>query len=101
MKHIELAAPLLVLALVVMILGGVAVALGFQTRHAAILLFGFTVIVSVMMHDYWKLTQEVDRAADYEIFIRNMAIAGGLLLLVGIGPGPFAFDNRGGKKKGH
>jgi hypothetical protein len=36
------------------------------------------------------------RSADYDIFARNIAIAGGLLILVGTGPGPFAVDNTGG-----
>ena len=99
MQHIPAAPALLVLALLAMILGGLSLILGLQTRHGAVLLFGFTVIVSVAMHAYWNLHNEIDRAADYDIFIRNMAIAGGLLLLIGMGPGPFAADNAGKKKK--
>jgi len=49
----------------------------------------------VLIHDYWKIESVVDRNADYDIFIRNMAIAGGLLFLVGMGPGPFALDKPG------
>ena len=37
--------------------------------------------------------------ADYDLFIRNLAIAGGLLFIVGLGPGPFALDQPGKKKK--
>jgi uncharacterized membrane protein YphA (DoxX/SURF4 family) len=33
------------------------------------------------------------RAADYDIFARNVAIAGGLLLLIGMGSGRFGIDN--------
>jgi putative oxidoreductase len=99
MQHIPAAAPLLVLALVAMILGGASLVLGFHIRHGAMLLFGFTVIVSVLMHAWWTLSNPIDRAADYDIFIRNMAIAGGLLLLVGVGAGPFALDNTGKKKR--
>lgn len=99
MQHIPAAPLLLVLALAAMFLGGLSLAFGFQTRHGAVLLFGFTVVASVLMHGWWTLHNDVDRAADYDIFIRNMAIAGGLLLLVGLGPGPFAFDNLGKKRK--
>ncbi len=99
MQHIPAAPALLVIALAVMALGGFSLVLGFQTRHGAVLLFGFTVIVSVLMHAWWNLHTEIDRAADYDIFIRNMAIAGGLLLLVGVGPGPFAIDNAGRKRR--
>jgi len=37
--------------------------------------------------------------ADFDFFARNIAIAGGLLLLVGMGPGPIAVDNRMVAKK--
>jgi putative oxidoreductase len=99
MKHLPAAPLLLLIALTVMILGGVSIALGYHTRHGALLLFGFTVIVSVAMHDYWKLSEAADRAEDAEIFFRNIAIAGGLLLLMGMGAGPFAIDNTGGGGK--
>jgi putative oxidoreductase len=99
MQHIPAAPPLLVLALTAMLLGSASIILGFHTRHGAMVLFGFTVVVSVLMHPYWQLQNAVDRAADYDVFIRNMAIAGGLLLLVGVGPGPFALDNAGKKRR--
>jgi putative oxidoreductase len=90
---------LLALALIVMVLGGLSLLLGFHARHGAILLFGFTVLVSIAMHDYWNLKDAAARAADYEIFARNIAICGGLLMIVGMGAGPFALDNTGGKKR--
>jgi len=94
MSHVPQAPLLLVLALVVMILGGLSVLLGYHTRHGAMLLFAFTVIATLLMHAYWTIGDSVARAGDYDIFARNIAIAGGLLLLVGMGPGGFALDNR-------
>jgi putative oxidoreductase len=99
LKNIPAAPLLLALALIVMVLGGLALVLGFQTRYGAVMLFGFTIIVSVAMHDFWLISNAIDRAADYEIFARNMAIAGGLLLLVGMGPGPVAIDSMAGPPK--
>jgi putative oxidoreductase len=98
---LNLPAPpvLLALALIVMSLGGLSLLLGFHARHGAILLFGFTVAASIVMHDYWNLKDASSRAADYEIFARNIAIAGGLLMVVGMGAGPFAVDNTGKPKK--
>ncbi len=87
------------IALAAMFLGGVSLILGFHARHGAMLLFGFTMVVSVLLHAYWTIQDPAGRATDYDIFIRNMAIAGGLLLLVGIGPGPFSLDNTGKKRK--
>ncbi|MEI9887313.1 MAG: DoxX family protein [Rhizomicrobium sp.] len=99
LKGIPAAPLLLALALIVMLLGGFALVLGFQTRYGAMLLFGFTIVVSVAMHDFWLIGNAVDRASDYETFARNMAIAGGLLLLVGMGPGPVAIDSIKPKKR--
>jgi putative oxidoreductase len=99
LKNIPLQPLLLALALIVMFLGGLSLVFGFQTRYGAVMLFGYTIIVSVAMHDFWLINNAIDRAADYEIFARNMAIAGGLLLLVGMGPGPVAIDSMGGGPK--
>jgi len=98
-QHVPAAPALLVVALAVMALGGLSLVFGLQTRHGAMLLFAFTVIVSVLLHAYWTAQNATDRAADYDIFIRNIAIAGGLLFLVGMGPGPLALDNAGRKKR--
>jgi putative oxidoreductase len=98
LKQIPAPPFLFALAILVMILGGVSLLLGFHARHGAMLLFGFTAVSSVLMHDYWHIREAGARAADYEIFARNIAIAGGLLMIMGLGAGPLALDNRKRKK---
>ena len=104
MEFDGLPAPKLLLAgaIILMILGGISLFLGFYARAGALMLFAFTVSASVLMHAYWHIHDVAARAADYDIFSRNMAIAGGLLLIVGVGAGPFSVDNQmggGGKKR--
>ncbi|HUO91809.1 MAG TPA: DoxX family protein [Rhizomicrobium sp.] len=99
MKHIANAEPLLALLILFMALGGISILLGYHARTGALILFALTVVVSTLVHDYWKIANSVDREADYQLFIRNIAIAGGLLFLVGMGPGPFAVDQPHKKKK--
>jgi putative oxidoreductase len=99
MKHIGNAEPLLALTIMLMALGGISLLLGYYARTGALVLFALTIIMSVMIHDYWKISNVVDRDADYDLFIRNMAIAGGLLFLVGMGSGPFAIDQPSNKKR--
>ncbi|MEI9990002.1 MAG: DoxX family protein [Rhizomicrobium sp.] len=99
LKGVPAAPLLLALALIVVFLGGLSLVFGFQTRYGAVLLFGFTIIASVAMHDYWLIANPIDRAADFQVFARNMAIAGGLLVVVGLGPGPVAFDSIAPKKR--
>jgi putative oxidoreductase len=93
MKDVPAPGVLLFVALAAMILGGLSLFLGWKTRLGALALFAFTLASTGMMHDYWTIGDEAARQADYDIFARNLAIAGGLLVLVGLGGGRFALDN--------
>lgn len=93
MKNMPVPPLLLAGAILLMIVGGLSLIFGFYARAGALALFAFTVAASILMHDYWKLSDTAARAADFDIFARNMAIAGGLLLIVGMGAGPFSIDN--------
>lgn len=93
MKHVPAPGILLFIAVAAMILGGLALFAGWKTRLGALILFAFTVVATIVMHDYWTLQNEAARQADYDIFARNLAVAGGLLVLVGLGGGKFALDN--------
>jgi len=98
LKHIPSPPALLALALIVMFLGGVSLVLGYHARYGAILLFGFTIAATILMHDFWTITKAADQQADFEAFAANVAIAGGLLVIVGLGPGGLAIDNTGKKR---
>lgn len=86
-------------ALIVMVLGAFSLFIGFRTKLGALALFAFTIGANAVMHDYWHITDVLERQADYQLFSRNIAIAGGLLILVGVGPGKFAMDNLGARGK--
>jgi putative oxidoreductase len=100
-KQIPAPGVTLFLALSMMILGGLSLLLGFRTKVGALLLFAFTIASTLLLHNYWQLQDAAERMADYQLFIRNIAIAGGLLLLLGIGPGRFAVDNAGRRAREH
>src|SRR5512142_648546 len=87
------AAFLLALTLLLLVMGSLSLILGFHARYGALILFTVTILAAVMMHDYWRIADPNARAADFELFACNAAIAGGLLMLVGLGPGPLAIDN--------
>ncbi len=93
MKDLPAAKPVLAFSLVMIVLGSLALLLGFHARAGALVLFVITVAATVLVHDYWTLSQPMVRAEDFSIFSRNLAVAGGLLLLIGMGAGRFALDN--------
>ena len=93
MKNIPTPPIILLVVLVGLLLGSLSLVLGFCTRAGALALFAITIAASVTLHDYWHIRAAAARAADYDIFVRNIAIAGGLLMLIGMGSGRFGMDN--------
>jgi len=94
-KHVPLPPLVLLVVLLLIAMGSISLLFGYHTRHAAIVLFGMTMVAAVTMHDFWHFPEGAGRAEQFGIFARDFAICGGLLLLVGLGPGPFAIDSRG------
>lgn len=96
---ISVAGPLLALSVVVELGAGLALAAGFRTRLMALVLFLFTLAVSFAMHDFWTITDNAELArTEMQLFAKNMAIAGGLLVLVGMGAGRLSFDGWRGEE---
>jgi len=79
---------LLPLVIVLEVLGGVAIIVGWKTRPVAFLLAGFSLLSAVLFHaDFADQTNMI-------MFMKNVAIAGGFLFLVANGAGAYALDNR-------
>ncbi len=66
--------------------GGLLVAVGFQTRIAAFLLAGFSIVSAVLFH-YNPADQ-----GQMISFMKNLAMAGGFLFIVANGPGAWSLD---------
>lgn len=77
------------------LLGGLAVVVGWQARTAGLLLALFTLIASLLFHRYWAVHAE-QAFTQQLLFMKNLAVAGGMLLLFGSGPGPMSLDARRG-----
>jgi len=76
MESMGVPGVLLPLVILLEVGGGLAVLLGWQTRLAAFLLAGFSVLSALIFHaDFGDQTQSI-------LFMKNLAMAGGLLFLV-------------------
>jgi putative oxidoreductase len=73
--------------------GGLAIVLGIAGRSAALLMFAFTVVATLISHRYWEYSEAAMRQAQLSHFSKNIAIMGGFLVLVSQGTGRFALDN--------
>ena len=82
---------LLPLAIAVEIGGGLLIAFGFHTRVCAVLLAGFCLFTAIVFH-----TKFGDRNQLIH-FEKNLAMAGGLLILAVGGPGPLTIGKLFGR----
>ena len=79
---------LLPLVILLEVGGGLAIIAGWQTRWTAIALAAFTVVSAVIFHNnFGDQTQMI-------MFMKNIAIAGGFMLLAVHGAGAYSLDNR-------
>lgn len=80
-------------ALVLELVAGVLLVIGWKTRWAAWALAIFTLLAAVLFHNFWSLPADKQMMQQI-IFLKNVAITGGLLMLAVAGPGAFSVDRR-------
>ncbi|MGZ5037539.1 MAG: DoxX family protein [Usitatibacter sp.] len=90
-KHMPMVSVLLPLTILTELGGGLALAAGFKARWVALLLAGFTILAAIIFHDFWaadaaaKMNQQIH-------FLKNISIAGGMLMVFAFGPGRLSVD---------
>jgi putative oxidoreductase len=72
--------------------GAAALFLGFRTRLVALVLFILTLLASVSLNDFWTIDDAEHAYIQQQLFLRNIAIAGGLLVIFGMGAGRWSYD---------
>ena len=77
---------LLIVATIFELAGGLMVFLGLWTRLGALLLFLFMIPVTLVFHHFWQL-QGPDRMLQMMMFMKNVSIIGGLLIVLAYGRG--------------
>jgi putative oxidoreductase len=79
---------LLPIVIALEVLGALAIIVGWKTRLVAFLLAGFSLVSAALFHF------KPDDAMQMTMFLKNVSIAGGFLLLVAHGAGAYSLDNR-------
>jgi putative oxidoreductase len=96
-QGVPLARILVPLSGVLAIVGGLSVLIGWHARAGAWLLVGFLVPVTLMMHAFWKVPDPMMRQIQMAMFMKNLAMLGGALLIAYWGAGPVSLDERAGR----
>jgi len=80
---------LAVLTILLEIGAGLAVIVGYQARLAALALAIFSVVAGVIFHNFWDM-EGARVMTERALFLKNLAIAGGLIMVTAMGPGPLS-----------
>jgi len=88
MEAFNMSGGLLPVVIILEVFAGLAVIIGWKTRFSAFTLAVFSITSALIFHV--NFTDQLQ----FILFMKNIGLAGGLLLLVANGPGAYALDNR-------
>lgn len=88
MDAMGVSSALLPLVIALEVVGGIAIVIGFKARLVALAMAGFSLLSALLFHtNFSDHTQTI-------MLMKNIAIAGGFLMIVAHGAGAYALDNR-------
>lgn len=90
-KGLPMSEVLLVATIVIELIGGLMIALGWKARWAALAIFVFLIPATLIFHAFWAVDPEQVRAQMIQ-FNKNIAIMGGMLYIAIIGSGRYGLD---------
>ena len=74
--------------------GGLSILLGYRARLGAWLLVLFLVGVTPTMHNFWAVKDPMMAQMQMIMFLKNLSMLGGALLISQLGAGPWSLDAR-------
>jgi putative oxidoreductase len=77
---------------VIALLGGLSILLGYKARIGALLIVIFLVPVTVMMHNFWAVSDPLMANLQKIMFLKNLAMLGGALIIFVFGSGPLSLS---------
>ena len=86
---------------IIAFLGGLSIAFGYKAKWGAWLIVLFLVPITIMMHNFWAAPDKMTAQMQMAMFIKNISILGGALMIAYFGTGPLSLDsllnNKGNK----
>ena len=87
MESMGVPGMLLPLVIALELFGGIAILIGFQARLIAVLFVAFKIVSALLFHQFWIDESQMNP------FMKNIAIAGGFLMIFAHGAGAYSIDN--------
>ena len=93
-QGVPFAALVVPLSGVLALAGGLSILLGYRAKIGAWLIALFLIPVSLMMHKFWTVHDPMMAQMQMVMFMKNVAILGGALLITQFGARPLSLDAR-------
>ncbi len=82
---------LLPLAIAALFIGGIMILVGWKARWGALALIAFMIPATLYFHSYWTYPEAL-QLNQFHHFVKNLAITGALLMILGMGSGACSVD---------
>ena len=93
-QGVPLASVAVPLSGILALAGGLSILLGYRAKLGAWLIVLFLVLVTPMMHKFWGVTDPMMAQVQMIMFMKNLSMLGGALLITQFGAGPLSLDAR-------
>jgi len=93
-QGVPMASVLVPLSGIISIFGALSIMLGFKAKFGGLLILVFLIPVTFMMHNFWAMTDPMMKQMQMAMFMKNISIMGGALIIAYFGAGPLSFDAR-------
>jgi putative oxidoreductase len=80
------------LAGIISLLGGVSILIGYKAKEGAWLIILYLLPVTLMIHNFWDITDPAAVAFQQIHFMKNLSLLGAALLIAYFGSGPMSLD---------
>lgn len=91
---LPLASVLVPLSGIMILLGGLSVVFGYQAKWGALLLIVFLIPTTFIMHPFWKIEDAMQAQVQMIMFMKNLSMLGGAILIYYFGTGPLSLDKK-------
>jgi len=92
-QGVPAASVLVPLSGVIALIGSLSILLGYRAKLGAWLIVIFLIGVTPL-HKFWGVSDPMMQQLQMAMFMKNIAVLGGALLITQFGSGPWSLDNR-------
>ncbi|MFZ2322401.1 MAG: DoxX family protein [Ignavibacteriaceae bacterium] len=90
---VPLASVAVPLSGIIAFLGGLSIVLGYKAKWGAWLIVLFLLPVTLMMHKFWGVPDQMAAQMQMVMFIKNFSLLGTALMISYLGTGPLSLDS--------